>query len=497
MMDIRQFNEQEIQIALQLARDVFMQDVAPGYPPEGVDEFQRFTEYENILGLIRSGEMYMFGALRDGGICGMIAVKGNGHISLFFVRKEFQGKGIGKMLFQTVYNFCAAQLRVNRLTVNASPGAVPIYQKLGMRQSKEEQAVNGIRFIPMEAMVVSGLVSPVEKNSDKKLVIGLSVGGVALLVALLILGLFLVQRAYHQVVDNPAVSEEDEWGNDADQGGNYDEEDPMNPDSGFGDSRGQDENGEADDGEGGGIQDLPEYIAEDLSYEIQEKTYTYDGENEKTTQVYFDVAYPQLSGLEGKVADQVNQRIQQCAMQSVSEIYEEPSEEFKEKILNEEAPMLMSYVQYKVCYANEGFISIAFSDDGFAGGQNDYFQHLRCLNINLEDGTVYEAKDILDIDDDFIRDWLQVMRSEASDDELLSELDETQMKDTLSGKDIDGNYIVQFFVDKDGIEVGYDFNFDADSGQTGAYAWVTAPFSFEETKKYRSDSSMWEMIDGK
>ena len=39
------------------------------------------------------------------------------------------------------------------ITVNSSPYAVPIYERLGFRQTKPEQVVDGIRIVPMAVEV--------------------------------------------------------------------------------------------------------------------------------------------------------------------------------------------------------------------------------------------------------------------------------------------------------------------------------------------------------
>ncbi|MEI3219434.1 MAG: hypothetical protein V8S08_07355 [Lachnoclostridium sp.] len=61
-MFVRILEEQDILPALHLTWEVFAADVAPTYPPEGVAEFQKFIKYENILPLVRNGEMVFFGA---------------------------------------------------------------------------------------------------------------------------------------------------------------------------------------------------------------------------------------------------------------------------------------------------------------------------------------------------------------------------------------------------------------------------------------------------
>ena len=59
------------------------------------------------------------------------------------------GNGIGKALFNAVKNECPS----DKITVNSSPYAVPIYHKLGFTDTDTEQVVNGLRFTPMECKI--------------------------------------------------------------------------------------------------------------------------------------------------------------------------------------------------------------------------------------------------------------------------------------------------------------------------------------------------------
>ena len=77
----------------------------------------------------------------------MIATRKNGtHIALFFVNGAHHRRGIGKRLFQAALSDCPA----DRMTVNSSPYAVPVYHRLGFSDISAEQTVSGIRFTPME-----------------------------------------------------------------------------------------------------------------------------------------------------------------------------------------------------------------------------------------------------------------------------------------------------------------------------------------------------------
>ena len=158
-------------------------------------------------------------------------------------------------------------------------------------------------------------------------------------------------------------------------------------------------------------------------------------------------------------------------------------------------PILASSVTYKVCYAGEDFISIAFEDYSYQGSQEAFQADLRTINIGLKDGKIYQVKDVVNLDEAFAADWLEEMRGEAENEEFLSELSTQQMLAALGGDTINGVYTANFFVHADGIEIGYDLNYPADDPHDLGYIWVTAPFTFEEIASYASDSGFWNNID--
>ena len=86
------------------------------------------------------------------------------------------------------------------------------------------------------------------------------------------------------------------------------------------------------------------------------------------------------------------------------------------------------------------------------------------------------------------------MRSEAGDDSFLSEADMNTLKKALEGDSQNGVYDVSFFLDADGIEIGFDLNYASDDENNRGYVWVTAPFTFEEMGEYGSGSNLWEKL---
>lgn len=487
-MEIRMLQKQELLPALRLVWEVFAEDIAYTYTPEGVAEFQKFIKYENMLPLMQRGEILFFGAFEEGSLKGVMAVKQIGHICLFYVKKDSQGKGIGRMLFTAVYDYCANRLGVSRITVNAAPGAAEKYQHMGMRQTDAEQNVNGIRYIPMEMYVIrQNLQYGQQKKSNTGLLIAGIIAGILILTLFMAGGVMLLRNAYDKAEDS-LNNQIEQW------------DDPMAPDSPLWDERGTYGDDDADVGDSSestglsGTAGIPEYIASDLSYEIEEADYTYTDEKQSAV-INFNVRYPVLQGLDPSVEDKINEEIKKCALLTVDKIYTNPSQDFKEKMLSIQNPMMASIVTYKVCYANNNFISIIFEDMGAEGSQDEIYQHMRTLNIGLKDGKVYEVKDIVNLDGKFVEEWLEIMRDEAGEVMFLSELDEDDMLKTLGGESIDGNYVANFFVDKDGVEIGYDLNYVSGDPASLNFAWVTAPFSFEEIKSYEKDKEFWKFFD--
>ncbi|MGN0578012.1 MAG: GNAT family N-acetyltransferase [Ruminiclostridium sp.] len=134
-------DEQEIKSALRLALDVFMRFEAPEYPEEGIESFKASLSSKEYLEKLK-----IYGAFEGSKLVGTIATRLLGsHIALFFVDEEYQGRGIGRLLFDEVLQNCHTE----RLTVNSSPYAAKIYRHFGFKDDTPEQTADGIRYIPM------------------------------------------------------------------------------------------------------------------------------------------------------------------------------------------------------------------------------------------------------------------------------------------------------------------------------------------------------------
>ena len=60
-MEVRMLRKPELLPALHLVWEVFAEDIAHTYTPEGVAEFQGFIKYENMLPQMLDGRILYFG----------------------------------------------------------------------------------------------------------------------------------------------------------------------------------------------------------------------------------------------------------------------------------------------------------------------------------------------------------------------------------------------------------------------------------------------------
>ena len=128
---------------------VFDQFVAPDYAEEGVLEFKSNITPEQLVERCIGGHDFLVARQADK-ILGVIDIRQHHHISLFFVDAEFQNQEIGKVLFQKAIALCKEKVpELNRISVNASPFAVPIYKRLGFKETDKEQIKNGMRYQPL------------------------------------------------------------------------------------------------------------------------------------------------------------------------------------------------------------------------------------------------------------------------------------------------------------------------------------------------------------
>lgn len=153
---IRRIRSEEVETAIALAWEVFLQFEGPEYPPEGVETFRRdVVENHSFVENCRAGVCPLYGAFVGKQMVGMIGMRSTRtHINLLFVKREFHGQGIGRALFR----FLLEDQRKNNpslreITLNSSPYALGFYLHLGFEPMAGEQVTCGIRYTPMRYLI--------------------------------------------------------------------------------------------------------------------------------------------------------------------------------------------------------------------------------------------------------------------------------------------------------------------------------------------------------
>ena len=154
LVHYRQMKSGEESQIINLVLAVFCQFVAPQYSEEGVAEFMKHAHPDFLAERVKLNHSVIV-AESDNEIIGVIETRNYSHISLFFVERKFQRKGIGRELLKKAVQACLdSNPKLAEITVNSSPNAVSAYEALGFSAKGEERTVNGIRSTPMFLNVV-------------------------------------------------------------------------------------------------------------------------------------------------------------------------------------------------------------------------------------------------------------------------------------------------------------------------------------------------------
>mgnify|MGYP000067793497 CR=1 FL=1 len=138
------------QAAAELVEQTFMAQVAPHYPPEGVQEFMSYVSAQAISGRLAANNFMLAASSQDKLIGIVEADSSRGHIVWFFVEQEKQGRGVGrKLLAGALAELKKRNPDISEVTVNSSPNSVDIYSALGFAATGQQQERNGISFTPM------------------------------------------------------------------------------------------------------------------------------------------------------------------------------------------------------------------------------------------------------------------------------------------------------------------------------------------------------------
>lgn len=143
-VEISRLDLSELSEAKKLVKKVFMTFEAPDYSKEGVAHFLTYLDEELEMELA-ANQVQVWCGKDAQQIVGLLAVRLPAHVALLFVDEAYYRQGIAKQLFQEMLS----ELIPEQITVNSSPYAVPIYERLGFQIEGNEKTVSGIRFQSM------------------------------------------------------------------------------------------------------------------------------------------------------------------------------------------------------------------------------------------------------------------------------------------------------------------------------------------------------------
>ena len=139
-MNIKAIPDEDIMKMKKLIWDTFLKFISPDLSDEGIKKFNEIISNNEFISSLQK-----FGYYENDDLQGIIAMNKN-HISLFFVRGDCSGKGIGRML----WNYVKDNSKDTFFTVKSSVYALAIYHKLGFYDTDIQKEKDGIIYTSME-----------------------------------------------------------------------------------------------------------------------------------------------------------------------------------------------------------------------------------------------------------------------------------------------------------------------------------------------------------
>lgn len=155
-MIIRKINSNEVDDAMKLALEVFMEFEAPDYGLEGVETFKKdIVENQIFINNAKMGICPIYGAFTSNEMVAIIGMRSSKtHINLVFTKKQYHRKGIATAIFNYLINdLLKENPSLKEITLNSSPYGLPFYLSLGFIPLSDEQIINGIRFTLMKYVI--------------------------------------------------------------------------------------------------------------------------------------------------------------------------------------------------------------------------------------------------------------------------------------------------------------------------------------------------------
>lgn len=140
-------------VICRLIRRVYDEFVAVDYSDEGNRFFYNWID-PSLISERQCNNRNILVAWHGHDMVGIIEIRNNNTISLLFVDKDFQRKGIARRLFRDALKECLHRdPALTTFFVHASPFSLPAYRSLGFVETGGMLEENGIRYYPMKLIL--------------------------------------------------------------------------------------------------------------------------------------------------------------------------------------------------------------------------------------------------------------------------------------------------------------------------------------------------------
>jgi GNAT superfamily N-acetyltransferase len=131
---------------------------------DGAEEFLSSMSEASFQSYLTSPRYTYLVADHGGVLIGFGALREDTHLYHLFVDAEFQKRGIARALWNRLMSTCTQVGCGPVFTVNASPGSVPVYDRMGFVVSGPRVETHGIAFVPMK---LQSEITPPNKRMER------------------------------------------------------------------------------------------------------------------------------------------------------------------------------------------------------------------------------------------------------------------------------------------------------------------------------------------
>lgn len=130
-----------------LVERVFLQSEAGDFPQESISKFLSYANPVRMAERVAQDLSFVLVAVMNEEPVGMIEVRNYSHVALLFVNDDHQRRGLASQLLDMAVSMCRQKNpTLRRITVNASPSALPVYARWGFHPIGEELEMDGVHF---------------------------------------------------------------------------------------------------------------------------------------------------------------------------------------------------------------------------------------------------------------------------------------------------------------------------------------------------------------